>query len=66
MTLKSMKDMKDKTKHAEIISLALKARSDLYLCDFITEAENDKIHKRIRKYQDKYKVDGSLIKTNYS
>ena len=52
-------------KYAEILSLALRARSDLYLCGFITESENDKIHERLRKYQDKYKIAGKLIKTQY-
>jgi len=57
--------MKSKRTHAKILSMASQARSDLYLLDFITEAENDKIHERIKKYQIKNQVDGSLIKSRY-
>ena len=57
--------MKSKEIHAERLSMALQARSDLYLLGFITEAENDKIHGRIKKYQNKNQVDGSLIKSRY-
>jgi len=51
---------------AEILSMAAQARSDLYLGGFLTERENDKIHAKIKKYQDKYKIDGSLVKTRYN
>jgi hypothetical protein len=29
----------------------------LYIKDMISEAENDKIHKRIKKFQDKHKIE---------
>ena len=57
--------MESKLEKAKILSMALQARSDLYLLGFITEAENDKIHIRLRGYQEKHKIDGSLIKTQY-
>ena len=57
--------MNSKLKHAEILSIALQARSDLSLLGFITDAENMKIHERLKKYQNKHKVDGSLIKSQY-
>jgi len=57
--------MKTVEEHAEILSMALQSRSNLYLCGFITETENDKIHERIKKYQNKYKISGKLIKNHY-
>ena len=48
--------------HAKKLAQAIQARTCLYICGFITETENDKIHNRLVSYQDKYKVDGALIK----
>ena len=58
--------MNSELEHAEILSIALQARSVLSLLGFITDAENDRIHNRLKKYQNKHKVDGSLIKSQYN
>jgi len=46
----------------KILSIAMRARASLYLSGFITETENDKIRQRMRKYQDKYKINESDLK----
>lgn len=43
-------------KKRRIVAIACACRSFLYLSDFITEAENDRIHERIRKWLNKNKV----------
>ena len=37
------------------------ATSYLYNCDFMTDAEKERIRSRIKSYQDKYKIDNNLI-----
>ena len=53
--------MKTKVNHAQVISDAMNARGLLYIAGFISESENEKIFSRIRKYQDKHRVNGSEI-----
>lgn len=44
-------------KEKEILINAVHARTFLYLHEFITEKESKKIFERIRKYQDKHKIE---------
>jgi len=46
----------------EILELAIKARSDLWLSGFISEAENNNIHERIKNYREKCKADEQMSK----
>ena len=46
---------------AEFLANVCKARTFLYFSDFLTDAEYDKMQKRILKYQSKYKIDGEDI-----
>lgn len=39
----------------EVISKAVLCRSYLYISGFLTDAEAEKVHGRIRKYQDKHR-----------
>lgn len=40
----------------ESIAIANKCRSFLYMNNFLSDTENEKVHNRISKYQDRYKV----------
>ena len=53
--LKNESDM-DTKERRKLIAIANKCRSFLYLNDFLSDMENEKVHSRISKYQDKYKV----------
>lgn len=43
-------------KNRRLAAIACICRSFLYLNGFITEAENDRIHRKIMKWVDKHKV----------
>jgi protein-disulfide isomerase-like protein with CxxC motif len=53
--------MKTKINHAQVIVDSMFARAALYFAGFISESENEKIFSRIRKYQDKHRVNGSEV-----
>lgn len=40
-----------------ILAISANCRSFLYFRNFITDKENEKIHNRIKKYQDKHKIE---------
>lgn len=55
----------------EVLAIANYCRSFLYYRDFISESENDKVHDRILKFQDKNKINISpeqieSVDVNYS
>lgn len=51
----SKKEEKAKEKR-ETIAIANMCRSFLYMNDFLSDTENEKLHKRISSYQDRNKV----------
>ena len=50
-----------KKKLPELFARALQARRHLYFSGFITESENDRIHERMKKLQNKHEVCGVAI-----
>lgn len=62
----------DKEQHnREVLAIASYCRSFLYYGNFLSESENDKVHDRIKKFQDKNKINISeeqinSIDVNYS
>ena len=51
------KTKKEINTHKETIIRAMQARSILFLSGFLSESENQKAFQRIRKFQDKHKVE---------
>lgn len=47
---------KQKMKTTEEIAIAFYCRQYLYFNNLLSESENDKVHKRISKTQDKYEI----------
>lgn len=59
-----MKKEDKELKNREILAIASYCRSFLYYGNFISESENDKIHNRIKNFQDKNKINISEEQIN--